>query len=394
VLKLLSIVLFSLTTIYCLVDIAFLVGLFFPRRGRNRKRYRVSVVVAARNEEAAIARCLSDLISQTYPKALYEVIIVDDGSSDGTGEIIADFAAKYSNVRLLKADGSPEHYAPKKRAIDFGIRNSRGELILTTDADCRLRPTWIETMVSYFTSEVGMVVGFSQMGSRDEKYSLFEKLQALDFLSLMAAAAGAIHLRFPLAASGQNLAYRRSAYLEVGGFRTVGHRLSGDDVLLLQLIRQHTAWRIAFAADAGAFNTTSPEKTFSGFLQQRKRWASNGPYQIRLNKPFFAYIASVFLLNLLLFVTLPFSALSPSHFPAPLISLGVKSICDFAVILRGCWLFHRRDLLRYFPLWAILQPPYLVVSGFLGTFGRITWKGRHQSANFSLPVKRRMSIFS
>jgi cellulose synthase/poly-beta-1,6-N-acetylglucosamine synthase-like glycosyltransferase len=153
-------------------------------------------------------------------------------------------------------------------------------------------------MVSYFTDDVGMVVGFSQMGLKREKRSVFEQLQAIDFLALLSAAQGSLNFNYPLAATGQNLAYRKVAFQQVGGFDEIGHRLSGDDVLLLQLIFRKTNWKICFAPDKRAFNSTLPEKTFTGFINQRKRWASNGSYQFKLNKGFLLIVVNTFLINL------------------------------------------------------------------------------------------------
>lgn len=368
---------YIVTSIYFLVLLSFLVGLFFPNKRRTSQKRTVSVIVAARNEEQNIGNLLAELVDQTYPNSKYEIIVVNDESQDGTGKIVDQFARQHGNVKHIRvirqtADG----LTAKKNALNQGIRQSTGEIILSTDADCHVKPTWIETMVTYFTEEVGMVIGFSQLGDKNFNHSFFERLQAVDFLSLMAAAQGAANLNFPLAGSGQNIAYRKEAFEVVGGFDKIKHRISGDDVLLLQLIRKYTDWKIRFAPSKLAFNWTEPEKTAKSFLNQRKRWASNGSYQIRLNIVFFFFIVTVFFANLIFVFGLPIYFFYFNSIKIPLICLCAKFLIEFLMNLKGSQIFQRTDLVKYFPIWAILQLFYVIFTGLMGTLGRFIWKDR------------------
>ena len=372
--SILSVLLVAVMAIYVFMAVLFLVGLFRPSSPRNETQYTVSVIVAARDEEETIAACLSDLLAQTYPSDRYEIVVVDDGSTDATAQIVRELCGTCPNLRLLHASPAPEGISPKKHALSVGIRSSDGEIILTTDADCSVKPTWVETMIGYFEPDVGMAISFSQMGTPGEPLRIFEKWQAFDFLTLMSASAGAANIGFPLAASGQNLAYRRRAFEEVHGFERIAHRISGDDVLLVQLIRR-TSWRIAFAGSEKGFNTTRPVPTLQGLFEQRKRWASNGPYQHKLNIPFFLYMVSVFTFALLLLGMAPYGLLVGAY-TVPLIGLILKTLADFCVAARGAQFFGRLDLLKYFPLWAVLHIPYVVLAGLFGTFAGFTWKER------------------
>lgn len=366
-----------ITGAYVFILSLFLIGLFFPNRQRTSHQPYVSVVVAARNEEKNIGNLLSELVQQTYPKDRLEIIIVNDGSEDRTGEIIDRFARTHGHIKHVKATlDSKTGLIAKKNALNQGIRQSSGEIILSTDADCHVQSTWVETMVSYFVAPVGMVVGFSQLGTAEHRYSLFEKFQALDFLSLMAAAQGSLNLGCPLAASGQNIAYRKAAFEAVGGFEKIKNRISGDDVLLLQLIRKYTDWDIRFAPDPKAFNWTEAERTLRSFLNQRKRWASNGSYQLKLNPVFFSFILTVFLMNAILMVGTPIYALTHHSIVVPSICLAGKFAIEFLISLRAAMVFHRFDLLKYFPIWAILQMPYIIFTGIFGTLGHFIWKDR------------------
>lgn len=376
-------VLAVLTAIYVGVVLLFFLGLFFPRPPLNRRQYRVSVVIAARNEEKTIDSLLQDLVHQTYPRDKYEVIVVDDNSVDRTAEIVQRYVSAYPHFRYLRPAPGDSTLSPKKQALATGIAHSSGELILSTDADCRVRSTWIEAIVSYFLPRVGVVVGFSQLGRRHEEHTLFEQLQAVDFLALMAAAAGSCNLGIPLAASGQNLAYRRCVYEEVGGFRCIGHRVSGDDVLLVQLIRRRTRWRFRFAATPRAYNASQAEPDLRRFFHQRVRWASNGAFQTRQNLLFFAYLLSVYLYNLSLLAGAAALPFVPTLATPVLISLTLKAGAELLLLLRAAHSFNRGDLLAYFPLWTLLQVPYVVVVGLVGTFGNFTWKGRKMNSSLT-----------
>ncbi len=368
-----------LTAIYALTLAYFLVGMFFPEKRKNNTEG-VSVIIAARNEEMNIGHVLTDMVNQNYPENLYEIIIADDESTDKTAEIVQEFMKKHKNIKLVRIRSVPPGFSPKKYALQQAVSKAQHDIILSTDADCRMGPHWIGCMVSYFKPDVGFVAGFSQFGTPQTKQNLLENLQAFDFVQLMGANAATFNLGHPLAASGQNLGYRKTAYENIGGYRKISHRISGDDILFLQLIRKYTKYKLAFASDPRAFAVSKPHKKMSGLLNQRKRWASNGSYQIKLNIFFFLYLVLVFCYNLLSIVLLP-PALVLGHPASTIIScLLAKAIFEFLVAIKSTVYFHRTDLLPFFPLWFILQMPYVVITGLLGSLGTFRWKDRKHSA--------------
>ena len=364
------------TSIYLIVGILILIGLF---RSSTQipcsEEPFVTVVIAARNEASYIRTCVNGLINQTYPANRYEVLVVDDESDDQTRSIVEEVSRSNPLVRCLSVGDSFQHMVAKKRPLSVGIREARGEIILTTDGDCRVPPTWISGMVGCFHPEVGAVIGFSQVKSPDEQLSAFERLQGFDFLTLMTAAAGTASMGLPLAATGQNLAYRRSLFNQVGGFEKIGHRPSGDDVLLLQLFSRVKNYRIEFSSTPGTFVSTWRTESPKQFYQQRKRWASNALYQLKLNRGFFLYISAVFSISLLAPLGAIFGTPAGSRL-LPLGCLSLKAMLDLIVSLKGASRFNRPDLLKAFPVWEILQYPYTVLMGVAGSLGRIKWKKR------------------
>ena len=334
----------------------------------------VSVVVAARNEESRIGTCLALLTAQDYPAQHYEIIVVDDGSTDGTAAVVEALASNGPvATRLVRAEGG----AGKKAAMARGVDQSSGEIVLTTDADCQVPPTWISAMVSHFAAaDVGMVIGFSQIGAPGESYTWLAGWEAEDFLLLMAAAMGSAGAGHPMAASGQNLGYRRVAWAQVGGYTSVMQRVSGDDALLLQLIRRTGCWRVRFASDGGGAAVHPPCSGLGALLRQRARWASNGPYLLHLDPILFLHLCLTLSVNALLVATPVLWA--SGLVPAPVLAAAwtAKVGAELALHGRAARVFRRADLHRFFPLWALFQPCYVILAGVLGMAGRISWKGR------------------
>jgi cellulose synthase/poly-beta-1,6-N-acetylglucosamine synthase-like glycosyltransferase len=366
------------TTLYTGVALLFFIGLFrLKTQPQTTDKPFISVVIAARNEANYIGECLDCMKRQTYPTDRFEILVVDDDSTDDTSVIVA--SAQIDNLRLLTVGDCFPEMAAKKRPMSVGIQQAKGEWILTTDSDCKVPTTWVEQMAAYMTADTGVVIGFSQLKTSAENLTFFERLQAFDFLTLMAAAAGATGLGFPLAASGQNLAYRKDIFDRVGGFSSIGHRPSGDDVLLLQLLRRVWNGRFAFATHPKTFVSTWRSETPASFSQQRRRWASNAAYQLKLNPTFFIYIATIFVTNAL--IPLAFvMAIFNGNYLLPTACWFAKTFADLLVTWRGAHIFGRTDLLPQLPLWELFQAPYTVLIGLAGTLSGFTWKGRHHQS--------------
>ena len=345
----------------------------------------VSVVVAARDEERHLASMLDGLEQQTYPHDRYEIIIVDDGSLDRTPALVRERQESLNHqfqcaVRLIQVPAVAPRIAErrqrgsKKVALQHGIDAAQGDIILSTDADCRLPPEWVAAMAKEFAPGVGMVVGFSRIGNGRQKLGLRGGWEAVDFYNLMLGAVGSAGRGHAMAASGQNLGFRRQAFVDVGGYESVLHRVSGDDVLLLQLIRRSGDWQIRFCREATAAVHHPPSSSWRSLLSQRVRWASNAPCQMRLDPVFFGYLSATFTFGLL-------QVLSPllwlgGGLSAHLLVLAIvcKVASEWSLFTRGLRLFPATDLPRFYPLWTCLHPLYLVCIGITGCLGRFSWK--------------------
>ena len=228
------------------------------------------MLVPVRNEEQHIANLVQDLIAQNYPIALFNIIIIDDHSTDQTATIVRSFSN--SNLRLLQLSIEKPINSYKKRAIATAIAECDSELIITTDGDCRMGSDWIASIVSMYEQEQCQLIS-SPVAYHQEK-SLAEKIQTVEFELLIAAGAACIQNKFPNTCNGANLAYTRAAYHAVGGFKGIDELASGDDELLLHKIHKQFPDGLRFLKESSAIVYTEAKGTLRSFYQQRKRWAS------------------------------------------------------------------------------------------------------------------------
>jgi len=333
----------------------------------NKKPY-TSVIIAARNEEQNISHLLTALVNQSYSKNNYEVIIADDDSSDRTAEIVELFKKKWDNIKLVNVLDRDKAISAKKNALTQAIEISKGEIILSTDADCLVGKYWIESMVSSF-NEKQMVVGFSRTQLADWcKARFIRKYEHFDFLAMMYAAAGAISSRKYFSCSGQNIAYKKSAFKQVGGFEKIKHLISGDDVNLMQLFRK-SKMDIGFAYSDHSYVYTKPIESTSKFLSQRSRWASNMKWQIILNVEFFVYLLSVFFITFIPFI------LFFDLWQAGIAILILRMILELLFLKKGYEVFGEdKKKLMFYPIWFILQPFYIIAVALMGGLNLFSWK--------------------
>ncbi|MDZ7360917.1 MAG: glycosyltransferase [candidate division KSB1 bacterium] len=335
----------------------------------------VSLIVCAKNEERRLPRLLRALEQQQYPRDRLEICLVDDRSSDRTGKIIDDFAAAHFNVIALRINDTAPNFAPKKRAIDAAIRRTTGEIILLTDADSTPGPRWIQEMAAAFAPKVVMVCGYSPYVPRD---SMWQKILALEYFSHAAVAAGGCGAGRPLTCTGSNLAYRREAYLRLGGFEGIAQWISGDDDLLLHKMHDANIGEIVYLAHPAAHAPVQPPASWREFKSQRTRYASKSlHYQPALTLA----LGAVFLLNLLIiagWLSVAFGVWN-FFFPTIIISL-LKAGGDFFYLRQAAKLFDERRLFSAFPLAALLHPFYVVYFAVRGQFAKFSWRGEQFAA--------------
>lgn len=231
----------------------------------------VSVVVAARNEEDNILDCMESLAALDYPNDKIEIIIVNDHSTDRTGDIINEFIKDKPVFRQMVPQKAIGTLKGKTNALANAIKTSRGEIIFTTDADCVVSPTWVRTVASYYKKDVGFVGGFTTQLDN----TTFEGMQAIDFIYLLSVAAGTINLNKPLSCIGNNMSYRKSAYDEIGGYESLPFSVT-EDFNLLMAIHELKKFKIIYPLDEGGLVTSKPCPDWKTLFWQKKRWGVGG----------------------------------------------------------------------------------------------------------------------
>ena len=331
----------------------------------------ISIIIPFRNESENILGSLRSLESQNYPKGKYEVIYVNDFSDDDSLQKILS-AQKSSNIKVISVPDDFSTYAHKKRAIRFGISNSTGSIIITTDSDCVHNKKWIQQMVSCFDKETGFVSGPVEF---IEEKTLFEKLQKLEFSGLVLTGAGLIGINKPVICNAANIAYRKNAYETANGFNDQLNLSSGDDELLMQKIWSSGKYRIKFCWNREAIVLTKGNDSLQKFYHQRKRWASKGLFYA--NKFLIIKLILIFLFYLGLITQIFLSViLSPIFLVSFIISFLIKISFEYLILKKGLNFIFSKKVLRYLPLAELFQIPYIIIAGIAGTFGNYIWKDR------------------
>lgn len=359
---------------YFLLCSSFFIGILFAKKKKtslNNWKPKVSVLVPARNEAATITETLQGLHNQTYPAEKLEIIIIDDNSSDHTSAVVSTFIEENNleNIRLLNYRTVGNTY--KKAAIAHALEFSSGEIIMTTDADCIVKPQWVESMIAQYEEETGMIAGLITFDPKSEK-TIFSRLQTLEFAGIVFAGVGAVGIGYPLICNGSNLSYRRRAYDDVDGFSGHDHLPSGDDDLLMQNIHKKTSWKIKYNINSASINSTHPLNNLNRFLNQRSRWASKGIHYPGTTISIMLFLVYAFYAAILVLTPLTIMGLFPSQFL--LLGFLLKWIPEFLIINEALRILQRDDLLSLFLTAQLFHIPYLVIVGFRGFFNLFKWK--------------------
>jgi len=335
----------------------------------------ISVIIPARDEARNVGSCIDAILSQKYPETLFEIIVVDDHSIDGTANIVKQYDR--ANIHCtsladhLGAAGQVNAY--KKAALAAGIAQARGALIVTTDADCTAPNAWLLHLAAIYEQQRPVMIVAPVIYSADT--SIVQVFQQIDFMSMQGITAAAHQLQLGNMSNGANLAFSKAAYEQVGGYEGITHLASGDDYLLLMKMNKTFPGAVSYLRSRQAIVSTAPQPDWHSFLQQRIRWASkSGKYNdVKLT----AILIVVYLFNLS-FVMLAIAGIFYHAFLyVALIMVLVKIIIEYIFLIPVARFFHKESVLKYFPFLQPLHILYITLAGFLGFFGSYKWKGRN-----------------
>lgn len=261
--------------LYFFEHLIFFIGLKrnlkLPDFNANGEQLSVSVIVAAKNEEACIENCILSLLKLDYPHDNLEIILVNDRSTDKTGEIMSSYSRKNNVIKYIEIKESAGKLKGKTNALASAIKQSKGKIIFTTDADIEVKPTWVKELVKYYNGYTGLVSSYSIIKPKN----FFSGIQAFDWIYLLTIASGADGLNSQISCVGNNMSYKRKAYEEVGGYENIKFSVT-EDFMLLQTIKKKTDWKTKFPVNFDALNYTLPSMTVKELYRQKKRWTKGG----------------------------------------------------------------------------------------------------------------------
>jgi cellulose synthase/poly-beta-1,6-N-acetylglucosamine synthase-like glycosyltransferase len=324
----------------------------------------VSIIVAARNEEHFIGDCLNSILAAEYPKEKLEIIAVSDHSTDRTADVIAGIAKQYPHVKLVCSDHERGNLRGKTNAVAAGIAASRGEILMFTDADCKVSKSWVRDTVKYFTSDIGIIGGYTLLDSR----GVFEDMQTLDWIALFNTASATAGWNIPLTVIGNNLSMRRTAYDQTGGFEKIPFSVT-EDYAIVQAVLMRTKFRLSFPLDARTAVTSNPCKSWNQLYHQKQRWGVGGLDMI----PAGIIVMSIsWLLKFLLLVTV--------FLASPLVWISVflvKCATDCYYLWKPLKTLGALRYLRSIPVFEIYFTLYVVLIPFIALFSKkVVWKER------------------
>jgi len=321
----------------------------------------ISIITAAKNEAAVIERFVSSVKNLDYPKEKFELILVDDNSSDNTYEIACRSMENQENLRSINA--GIKTIGAKRGALFKGIQLSRFPYIVVTDADCVPSVEWLKICAGEFEKGNDFIFGpapFFKEEGLVNKISIMENIKN-QFMSFSLASLG-----MPYSASARNMGFSKKTFFQIGGYENTLDSLSGDDDLLLREALKNKIKVSAFY-NKNAMVYSSTKKSLKDYIKQKTRHTKSSLYYSIKNKIVLSgwHLLNLFMLLslLLIFVNINFVWL-----------FIVKIIADILIItVTQQYFTYKFNLAQIFYL-DILYELFIIINFFNSIFRKIEWK--------------------
>ncbi len=299
----------------------------------------VSVIVCARDEAHNLVKTLPGLLVQDY-KTTYEVVLVNDNSTDDTKYLIDEFRKSFKNINLIQLTQEAKMISGKKFPLSMGIKSAKYEIVLLTDADCvPASEFWIQQMQDGYDENIEIVLGY---GAYHKKPGLLNKLirfetfhTALQYLSY--ALAGK-----PYMGVGRNLSYKKEVFLRNKGFSSINQIPSGDDDLFINQVANSA--NTAICIEHTAHTLSEPKEKWNDWMIQKYRHYTTSKYYKRGHKFWLGlYSFSLFLVYPLLAISMIFF-----NWWIPLVVFGIRFSIQAVVLFKGMKKLNESDLWPWF----------------------------------------------
>ncbi|MFM7017237.1 glycosyltransferase family 2 protein [Flavobacterium sp.] len=330
-----------------------------------------SIIVPFRNEEKNLPKLLKSIANLNYPVEKFEIILVDDFSSDASERVCINWRLANGLIESTLLENLRLSNSPKKDAISRAIPIVKHPWIITTDADCVVPKNWLTTLDNFIQEkQPEMVVGAVVYKTKNNWMHHF---QQLDLMSLQGTTIGSFGLDKPFMCNGANFAYTKQLFLEIGGFGGINSMASGDDVLLLQKAIAHNSDKVGYLKNKNFIVKTKPINDLFELFMQRVRWAS----KTSSYKNNYAKILAVIVLgmNLSLLLSLGLCYYGKINFWYLVFAFGIKYCIDYLLLYKTNSYLRKKKL---FPPLAssLLYPLFSSLVAIYSIFGSYRWKGR------------------
>ena len=231
-----------------------------------------SIVICSKNELQNLKENLPSILTQNYPD--YEVVVVNDCSFDGTDELLKQFSKQYEHLKIVTIKEDEHYQHGKKFAQMVGIKGTKHEHLLFTDADCKpMSNEWLKIMVSNFDNNTDIILGY---GSYEKTKGWLNKLIRFDTFYIALQYLSFALINKPYMGVGRNLAYKKSLFFKHKGFASHYHIDSGNDDLFVNEAATKTNCKIEI--DPAAQTISKPKKSYSNWIKQKRRHITTGSH--------------------------------------------------------------------------------------------------------------------
>ncbi len=344
---------------------------FNPSKKNQQNSF--SVIIPFRNEAPHLKALLNSFKNLDYPVRQFEIILVNDASTDNSESIILDFVTQNQTLQLQLLQLKNATTAPKKEALEKALKIAQFNWIITTDADCVFAQNWLNTFDNFIQSNnCDMMVAPVNFISDN---SFLQNFQQTDFMSLMGATQGGFGIKFPFLCNGANLCYKKSVFMAVNGFEGNKNIASGDDIFLMEKFLKHDKNKVKYLKSFDSIVQTSPQKTWKEFVNQRIRWASKTTAYENITGKLVGLI--VLSMNFWLFLSFIFLVLKWISPVKILFIWMLKITIDYFLLSRISKFYRTKIAITQYIIFSFIYPFYTVLVGFL-SFGKgYKWKDRN-----------------
>ncbi len=343
---------------------------FFPEKTTSQNNF--TIIVPFRNEAKNLSTLLNSFSQLNYPPDMFEIIMVNDDSSDDFKVNIDQFIVENAGVQIEVIQNKRKSFSPKKEAIESAILKAQFDWIITTDADCEVPNNWLNNLDSFLQKNNVKMVVSPVAYSIENKFLLH--FQNLDFLSLQGTTMGSFGINRPFMCNGANLCYAKQAFKTVNGFEGNDHIASGDDIFLMEKLLKVFPNEVMYLKSFGSIVNTKPQSNLRFLIHQRIRWAA----KMGSTKNIFGKLVglTVFVTNFYLVLLLALALLQKISWQYIGLFYLVKLNIDFVLLFKTASFFKQQHSMRSYLISSFIYPFFSVYIAFASFFKGYQWKGR------------------